>query len=113
MRGPSPRIDCDGGVGMFLIASTIVGCLDALLTARGEGLSGKLSQDVVKMVLHRGAMEGVNNSGSAIFDFKRRQSAGSFVDSSVLRYLSARARSRCGGKSIDGFAHWSSLSSRK
>ena len=70
---------------MFLIASNIVGCLDALLTARGVGLTGKLSQDVVKMVLHRGAMEGVNNSGSEIFDFKRRQSAGSFVDSSVLR----------------------------
>ena len=98
---------------MFLIASAIVGCLDALLTARGVGLSGMLSQDVVKMFLHRGAMEGVNNYGSAIFDFKRRQSAGSFVDSSVLRYLSARARSRCGGKSIDGFAHWRSLSSRK
>ena len=95
------------------MASAMVGCLDALLTARGEGLSGKLSQDVVKMVLHRGAMEGVNNSGSAIFDFKRRQSAGFFVDSRVLRYLSARARSRCGGKSIDGFAHWISLSSRK
>ena len=98
---------------MFLIASTIVGCLDALLTAKGVGLSGKLSQAVVKMVRHRGAMEGVNNSGSAIFDFKRRQSAGSFVHSSVLRYLSAQARSRCGGRSIDGFAHWSSLSSRK
>ena len=98
---------------MFLIASTIVGCLEALLTARDVGLSGRLSQDVVKMVLHRGAMEEGNKSGSAIFDFKRRQSAGFFVDSSVLRYLSARARSRCGGKSIDGFAHWSSLSSRK
>ncbi len=45
MRGPSPRIDCDGGVGMFLIASAIVGCLDALLTARGVGLSGMLFYD--------------------------------------------------------------------
>ncbi len=98
---------------MFPMASTIVGCLDALLTARGIGLSGMLSQSVVKMVFHRGAMEGVNNSRSAILDFKRSQSAGSFVDSSVLRNLSARARSFCGGKSIDGFAHWSSLSSRK
>ena len=98
---------------MFLIASTIVGCLEALLTDRGVGLSGKLFQDVVKMVLQRGAMEEGNKSGSEIFDFKRRQSAGSLVDRSVLRYLSARARSRCGGKSIDGFAHCSSLSSRK
>ena len=59
MRVPSLRVDCGGGVGMFLIASTIVGCLDALLTARGVGLSDKLSQAVVKIVLHRGAMGGV------------------------------------------------------
>ena len=57
---------------MFPMASVIVGCLDALLTARGEGLSRMLSLSVVKMVLQRGAMEGVNNSRSAILDFKRR-----------------------------------------
>ena len=98
---------------MFLIASTIVGCLEALLTARGVGLSGMLSQFVVKMALHRGAMERVIGFGPEILDFKRLQSAGSFDESSVLRYLRARARSFCKGKSIDGFAHWSSLSSKK
>ena len=75
------------------MASAMVGCLDALLTARGEGLYGMLSQSVVKMVLHRGAMERVNDYVPEILDFKRRQSAGSFDESSVLMYLSARARS--------------------
>ena len=65
------------------------------------------------MFLQRGAMARVNASGPEILDFKRRQSAGFSDDSSVLRYLSARVRS-CGmGTSIDGFAHWSSLPSKK
>ena len=103
MRGPSLRVGREGGGGMFPMASAMVGCLDALLTARGEGLSWMLSQSVVKMALHRGVMERVNDYGPEILDFKRRQSEGSFDESSVLRYLSARARSFCKGKSIDGF----------
>ncbi len=56
-------------------------------------------------------MARLRSSGPEILDFKRRQSSGFFDDSSVLMYLSARVRS-CGmGKSFDGFAHWSSLSS--
>ncbi len=54
---------------MFPMASAMVGCLDALLTARGEGLSGTLFQCGVKMYLHRGAMERVNGSGPEILDF--------------------------------------------
>ena len=66
MRGPSLRVDREGGGGMFPMASAMVGCLDALLTARGVGLSGMLSQFVVKMALHRGAMERVSDSGPEI-----------------------------------------------
>ena len=71
------------------MASAMVGCLDALLTARGEGLSGMLPQSGVKMALQRGAMERLNDSGPEILGFKRRQSDGSLDESSVLRYLSA------------------------
>ena len=74
---------------MFPMASVMVGCLDALLTAGGEGLSEMLPQSGVKMSLHRGAMERLNASGPEILGFKRRQSAGFFDDSSVLMYLSA------------------------
>ena len=42
--------------GMFPKAFVIVGCRDAMLTARGEGPSGRLSQTGVKMPRLRGAM---------------------------------------------------------
>jgi hypothetical protein len=112
MRVPSVRVGREVE-GMFLMASSMVGCLEAVLTARGEGLSGMLSQALVKMALHRGAMVGVNEVGPDIEDLKRRQSSEFFEESSVLRNLSARATSFCRGKVNDGLAHWSSLSSRK
>ncbi len=74
---------------MFPMASVMVGCLDVPLKARGEGLSGMLPQSGVKMCLQRGAMERLNASGPEMLGFKRRQSAGFFDDSCVLRYLSA------------------------
>jgi len=89
MRGPSLRVGREGGGGMFPMASAMVGCLDALLTARGEGLFGMLLQSVVKMALHQGAMERVNDFGPENVAFNRRQSAGSFEESSVLRYMRA------------------------
>ena len=110
---PSLRVDLAGWGGMFPMASVMVSCLDALLTARGEGLSGMLCQSVVKMVLQRGAMERVNDSGPEDVVFNRCQSSGFFEDNRVLRYLRAWVRSCGRGKSIDGFAHLSSLSSRK
>ena len=45
------------GGGMFPMASVMVGCRDAPLTARGEGMSRKLPQAGVKMSRQRGAME--------------------------------------------------------
>ena len=113
MRGPVLIVGREEGGGMFPMASVMVGCLDALLTTRGEDLSGRLPQSGVRMSLQRGTMARLRSSGPEILDFKRRKSSGFFDDSSVLRYLSARVRS-CGmGKSIDGLAYWSSLPSRK
>ena len=57
MRGPS-LVDWAGGGGTFRRASIIVGCRDALLSVRGEGLSGRVSHADAKTVLHLGAMEG-------------------------------------------------------
>ncbi len=113
MRGPFLSVGREGGGMMFPMASMMVGCLDALLTARGEGLSGMLPQSGVKMSLKRGAMERLSASWPEILRFKRRQSAGFLDERSVLRYVNARVRSFGRGNSIDGFAHWSSLSSRK
>ncbi len=74
---------------MFFMASVMVSCLDALLTVRGEGLSGMLPQSGVKMSLQRGEKERLSTSWLEILSFKRRMSAGFFDDSSVPRYLSA------------------------
>ena len=74
---------------MFHMASVMVGCRDAMLTVRGEGLSGRLPQAGAKMSRQRGAMERFIASRPEIFGFRRRQSSGMFDESSVLRYLSA------------------------
>ncbi len=42
IRGPFLSVGWEEGGGMFLMASVMVGCLDALLTASWEGLSGML-----------------------------------------------------------------------
>ena len=74
MRGPS-LVDWAGGGGTFRRASIIVGCRDALLSARGEGLSGRVSHADEKMFLHLGAMEGAMIFGPASFCFLPRQSS--------------------------------------
>ena len=63
MRGPSLSVGREEGGWMFPMASVMVGCLDALLTARGEGLSGRLPQYGVRMFLQSGAMARLNASG--------------------------------------------------
>ncbi len=45
------------GSGMLLMASFMVGCLDAVLTAKGEGRDGRSSQAGAKIFRHLGAME--------------------------------------------------------
>ena len=55
--------------GTFRSASSIVGCRDALLSARGEGLSGRAAHADRKMFLHLGVMEGSMISGPASFRF--------------------------------------------
>ncbi len=42
MRGPALSVGREEGGGMLPMASVMVGCLDALLTIRGEGMSGRL-----------------------------------------------------------------------
>ncbi len=91
----------------------MVGCRDVVLTSRGEGLFGRLSKSGAKMSLQRGAMERSIASGLEIFRFRRRQSSEYFVESSVLRYLRACVSFLGKGNLMEGFAHWSSLSSRK
>ncbi len=69
---PSLVIGWAGGGGTFRRASIIVGCRDALLSARGEGLSGRVSHADEKIFLHLGAMEGSMSSGPASFLFLMR-----------------------------------------
>ena len=57
MRVHAMSVSWEVGGGMFPMASVMVGCRDAPLTARGEGLSGRLPQADVKMSRQRGAME--------------------------------------------------------
>jgi hypothetical protein len=57
MRVPALFVSWEEGGGMFPMASVMVGCRDAPLTARGEGLPGRLPQAGVKMSRQRGAME--------------------------------------------------------
>jgi hypothetical protein len=57
MRVPALSVGWEVGGGMFLMASVMVGCRDAMLIARGEGLSGRLPHAGVKMSRQREAME--------------------------------------------------------
>ncbi len=74
---------------MCPMASVMVGCHDAMLTVRGEGLSRRLPKAGAKMSRQRGTMERNIASRLEIFGFRRRQSSGLFDESSVLGYLSA------------------------
>jgi len=71
------------------MASVIVGCRDAQLTARGEGPSVRLNQAGVKISRQRGVMEIFVVRGHEILVLRRRQSSGLVAESNVLRYLSA------------------------
>jgi hypothetical protein len=89
MRVPFPSVGWEVGGGMFSTASVMVDCRDVMLTARGEGLFGRLTQAGPKMSRQCGAMERSFAFGHEIFDFRRRHSSVLFDESSVLRYLSA------------------------
>ena len=73
------------GSGMVLMASFMVGCLDAVLTATGGGRSGRLSQAVAKICRHRGAMGRSPRCVMEDLGRDRRQCFGLFEDSSFLR----------------------------
>ncbi len=75
IRVPSLVVGWVGGGGTFRKASIIVGCRDALLSARGECLSGRVSHADEKMFLHLGAMEESMTSSPASFLFFIRQSS--------------------------------------
>ena len=77
--------------GMLLKASVMVGCRDAMLSAWGEGISGRVPQADAKMSRQRCAMERSIASGPEILGFRRRQSSGLLDESSVLMHLRARA----------------------
>ena len=57
MRVPALSVGWEVQVETFPMASVIVGCRDALVTARGKGPSRRLSQAGVKISRQRGAME--------------------------------------------------------
>ncbi len=67
MRVPSLSVGWEVGGGMFPMASVMVDCRDAMLTARGEGLFGRLPYAGAKMSRQRGAMERSIASGPEIF----------------------------------------------
>ncbi len=73
------------GSGMLLMASFIVGCMDAVLTATGEGQSRRLSQAVAKIFRRRGAMGRSPRCVTEDLGRKRRQFSGPFEESSFLR----------------------------
>ncbi len=74
---------------------------------------GEFPVQMQKFSRQRGAMERSMASDPDIFGFRRRQSAELFDESRVLRYARACASFRGRGDIIEGFAHLSSLSSRK
>ena len=90
IRVPSLSVGWAVGGGILLKASVMVGCRDVMLTAWGEGLSGRVPQADAKISRQRGAMESSIASGPEILGFKRRQSSGLLDESSVLMYLRAR-----------------------
>ena len=57
MRVPALSVGWEVGGGMFSMASDMVVCRDALLIARGEGMSRRLPHASVKMSRQRGATE--------------------------------------------------------
>ncbi len=81
MRVPILTVGWEAGGGMSLMASVMVGCLDAALTAGDEGRSGRLSQAGVRMFRQRGAW--------IVLSVERRQFSGLVEERSVLKYLSA------------------------
>ena len=87
IRVPSLVVGWVGGGGTFRRASVIVGCRDALLSARGEGLSGRVSHADEKMFRHLGAMEGSMTSGPASFNFFMRQSSHPVDERRALIYM--------------------------
>jgi hypothetical protein len=87
IRVPSLVVGWVGVGGTFRRASSIVGCRDALLSARGEGLSGRVSHDDKKMFLHLGAMERSMVSGPASFSFFMCQSSHPVDERRALKYL--------------------------
>ena len=89
IRVPSLSIGWAMGGRMLFKASFMVGCLDANLTAWGEGLSGRVPHADAKMSRQRGAMERSIASGPEILGFRRRQSSWLLDESSVLGYLRA------------------------
>ena len=89
MREPSLSVGGEVGGGILPMASVMVGCRDALLTARGEGPSRRLPYASAKMSRQRGAMEGYIASGLETFGFRRRQCSGLFEERNALKYLSA------------------------
>ncbi len=66
-----------------------MGCRDALLSVRGEGLSGSDSHAEAKTFLHLGAIEGSTISGPASFFFLLRQSSHPVDERRALKYLRA------------------------
>ena len=89
IRVPSLSRGWAVGGGMLLKASVMVGCRDAMLTAWGEGLSGRVPQADSRVSRQRGAMERSIASGPEILGFRRRQSSGLLDESSVFIYLRA------------------------
>ncbi len=73
--------------GTFRRASATVGCRNALLSARGEGLSGRVSHADKKMFLHLGAMEESVVVGPASFSFLMRQSSRPVDERRAFKYL--------------------------
>ncbi len=105
MRVPFACVGWEVVGGMWRKASVMVGCRDAMLTARSEGLAGRVPQADANMSRQRGAMERSIASAPKIFGFRRHQSAGLFDESSVLRYLRACASFWDRENIMDGFAH--------
>ena len=110
---PAPVVDGAGAGGTCRSASSIVGCRDALLSARGVGLSGRVTHADWKMVLHLGAMEGSMPSGPASLSFLMHQSSHPVEERSARKYFRLWASFWVMGNRSVGLAHINSLSSRK
>jgi hypothetical protein len=87
IRVPALFVGWVGEGGALRKASPIVGCRDALLSARGEGLSCRFSHADKKMFIHLGAMEGSMVSGPESFSFLVRQSSHPVDERRALKNL--------------------------